>query len=65
MLTRRYIEAILTDSKLADEVWELWNAGLIPDVLAAIDWWAIAKKLETKLWRFVSGRILFTKKGAS
>ena len=26
---------------LADEVWELWNDGLIPDELAAIAWWVI------------------------
>ena len=41
MFTRLYVEAILTDSNLADEVWELWNAGLIPDELAAIAWWTI------------------------
>ena len=42
MFTRLYVEAILTDSKLGDEVWELWDAGLIPDELAAIAWWIIA-----------------------
>ena len=41
MLTEIYIEAILTDSKLADEVWELWSAGLIPDELAAMAWWLL------------------------
>ena len=44
MLTRLYVEAILTDSKLADEVWELWHAGLIPDELAAIAWWLVTTK---------------------
>ena len=38
MLTEIYIEAILTDFKRADDVWELWNAGLIPDELAEIAW---------------------------
>ena len=42
MLTRLYIEALLTDSKLADQVWELWNAGLIGEELAEIAWWIIA-----------------------
>ncbi len=27
MLTSLYVEALLTDSRLADQVWELWNAG--------------------------------------
>ena len=47
MFTRLYVEAILTDSNLADKVWELWNAGVIPDELAAIAWWAIRVKLVT------------------
>lgn len=44
MFTRLYVEAILTDSKLADEAWELWHAGLIPDELAAIAWLAIRSR---------------------
>ena len=36
MLTRLYIEALLADEYLAGQVWELWDAGLIPDELAAI-----------------------------
>ena len=38
MLTRLYVEALLRDESLADQVWELWNAGLIPDELAAEYW---------------------------
>ena len=38
MFTRLYIEALLADECLADQVWELWNAGLIPDDLAAMAW---------------------------
>jgi len=38
MLTQLYIEALLVDEELADLVWEAWDAGLIPDELAAIVW---------------------------
>ena len=47
MLIEAYIEALLVDEELADIVWELWNARLIPDDVAAWAWWSI----------FVSGRI--------
>ena len=36
MLTEIYIEALLVDEELADEVWELWNAGLITDDVASM-----------------------------
>ena len=36
MLTRLYVEALLADPELADQVWALWNVGMIPDDLAAI-----------------------------
>ena len=42
MLTELYIEALLVDEELADQVWELWNAGLIGDDLAALRWWLSA-----------------------
>jgi len=29
------------DEDLADQVWELWNAGVITDEVAAIAWWYI------------------------
>ena len=38
MLTEIYIEALLVDEELADMVWELWDAGLIPDEVAAWAW---------------------------
>ena len=41
MLARIYIEALLIDEEAADVVWELWDARLISDELAAIIWWAI------------------------
>ena len=42
MLTELYIEALLVDEELADLVWEVWNAGLIPDDLAMCAWFMIA-----------------------
>jgi len=38
MLTELYIEALLVDEDLAEQVWELWNVGIIPDELAALAW---------------------------
>ena len=38
MLTRLYVEALLVDENLPDQVWELWDAGLITDEVAAIAW---------------------------
>ncbi len=34
MLTEIYIEALLVDEELADQVWELWSVGVITDELA-------------------------------
>ncbi len=34
MLTEIYIEALLVDEKLADQVWQAWNAGEIDDLTA-------------------------------
>ena len=39
MLTESYIEALLVNADLADEVWELWAGGAIADEVAAIAWW--------------------------
>ena len=38
MLIELYIEALLVDEKIADQVWELWNAGIIADSIAALLW---------------------------
>jgi len=35
MFTELYIEALMTDEELADEVWELWDLGVVTDDLAA------------------------------
>ncbi len=42
MLTEIYIEALLVDEDLADQVWELWDAGVIGDELAAVAWLLVA-----------------------
>ncbi len=34
MLTEIYIEALLVDEELADQVWEAWNMGEIDDLAA-------------------------------
>jgi hypothetical protein len=40
MLTELYIEALLTDDALADEVWALWDQRRISDELAG---WLISR----------------------
>jgi hypothetical protein len=35
MLDRLYVEAILADENLADQLWKLWDAGVISDEMAA------------------------------
>jgi len=35
MLTEAYIEALLVDEELTDQVWALWDVGLIDNALAA------------------------------
>ena len=44
MLTEIYVEALLVDEDLADQVWELWAAGFIPNDLAAWAWWRIGSR---------------------
>jgi len=41
MLTEIYIEALLVDEVLADEVWEAWDRGEIDDATAWLTWWLI------------------------
>ena len=42
MLTEIYIEALLADEKLADQVWEAWDAGEIDDLTVFGLWLWIA-----------------------
>ena len=38
MLTEAYVEALLVDEVLADQVWEAWDKGKIDDSAAAWFW---------------------------
>ena len=42
MLTHIYIEALLVDKDLADQVWEAWDKGKIGETTALIAWWLVA-----------------------
>ena len=42
MLTEIYIEGLLVDEDLADQVWEVWNTGAITDEAAGLAWWLVA-----------------------
>ena len=44
MLTEIYIEALLVDEVLADQVWEVWDAGEIDDQIACIAWVLIVER---------------------
>ncbi len=46
MLTEIYIEALLVNEELADQVWEAWDEGSIDDE-AALVWWTIAASIQT------------------
>ncbi len=47
MLTRLYIEALLVDEELADQVWEAWDAGEIDDQTAILAWLRVATRVQT------------------
>ena len=42
MLTEIYIEDLLADEELADQIWEAWDKGDIDDRMA---WWTIAASI--------------------
>ena len=41
MLTEIYIEALLVDEELANQVWEAWSADHLDDSSAWLAWWLI------------------------
>ncbi len=41
MLCEAYIEALLVDEGLADQVWEAWDKGEIDEQVAYLAWWLI------------------------
>jgi len=42
MFVDLYVDALLADQELADQVWELWNEGVITDDLAGMAWFIVA-----------------------
>ena len=48
MLTEIYIEALLIDEEMADQVWGLWDVGEIDDLGAYLAWLTMAY---TYQWR--------------
>jgi hypothetical protein len=42
MFTQIYIEALLVDEELADQVWKAWDIGEIDDLVAACSWFLIS-----------------------
>ncbi len=44
MLSEIYVEDLLVDEELADQVWEAWDTGEIDDWLTVIAWWSIVEK---------------------
>ncbi len=46
MLTEIYIEALLVDEELADQVWEAWHKGEIDDQVAWFLWILITSNPE-------------------
>ena len=55
MLTEIYIEALLVDEELADEVWEVWNAGKADDETACIAWMLLAGAIAAEIILLWSG----------
>jgi hypothetical protein len=45
MLTEIYIEALLVDEKLADQVWQAWDAGVVDDLSACVAWLRVATRV--------------------
>ncbi len=46
MLTEIYIEALLVDEELADQVWRAWDAGEIDALSAAWAWWLVSNSVK-------------------
>ena len=55
MLTEAYIEALLVDEELADEVWEVWDAGKADDETACIAWMLLASAIAAEIILLWSG----------
>ncbi len=49
-----YIETLLVDEELADQVWEAWDVGVIDDQIAWLGWWLCSHlgKLSTTIYTY-------------
>ncbi len=45
MLTRFYVEALLFDEELADQVWEAWDKGEVDEPAAVLAWWIMSNRV--------------------
>ncbi len=45
MLTEIYIEALLFDEELADQIWEAWESGEIDETIAVLAWWITTNRV--------------------
>ena len=45
MLTQYYIEDLLVNEDLADQVWKAWDKGEIDEQVAAQAWWSIVSEI--------------------
>ena len=45
MLTEIYVQALLVDEELADQVWKAWAKGEIDDQVVCLAWWTIAAEI--------------------
>ena len=57
MLTEIYIDALLVDEDAADQVWDAWDAGLIPDELAAMAWCILAATIIASAMGYAFGKV--------
>ncbi len=45
ILTEIYIEALLVDEELADQVWQAWDVGEIDDLGVLVAWLWVATRV--------------------
>ena len=58
MLTEIYVEALLIDEALADQIWESWDKGAIDDQVGYFRWCLIAGNRLTSESRYWGGKVL-------
>ncbi len=46
MLAESYIEALLVDEEMADQIWEAWDKGEIDDLAALMAWLLVATRMD-------------------